>query len=95
MRDSARAGKTSTLSISLTSGPLGILRRRAKQAHRGNLSAAIAEAAEFLRRDVAMGELVSELAHIHGALTDKERADLMGELFSRPTPARAKKVRTP
>jgi hypothetical protein len=75
-----RAGKTETLSISLGPEPLKFLRRRAKQAHRGNLSAAIAEAAELLRRDVAMGELAATLAKEHGPLTDDERAAIDAEL---------------
>jgi hypothetical protein len=84
-----RAGKTETLSISLSPEPLKLLRRRARQAHHGNLSAAIAEAAELLRRDVAMGELVAELEKEHGPLTDEDRAAFDAELrteVARPRP---------
>jgi hypothetical protein len=75
-----RAGKTETLSISLAPGPLKLLRERAKRVHRGNLSAAIAEAAELLRRDIAMGDLVAELERQHGPLTDADRARIDAEL---------------
>ena len=88
-----RAGKTETLSISLSPEPLALLRRRAKQAHHGNLSAAIAEAAELLRRDVAMGELVAELVKEHGALTDDDRATIDAELRAAPPGGRRKKKR--
>jgi hypothetical protein len=83
-----RAGRTETLSISLGPTPLGLLRRRAKQAHRGNLSAAIAEAAELLRRDLAMGDLARELEKKHGPLTEDERASVEAELRPRAAVAR-------
>ena len=88
-----RAGKTVTPSISLASAPLNVLRRRAKAAHRGNLSAAIAEAAELMRRDVAMGELVVELERKHGALTDDARDSIDAELRGDVPSARRKKKR--
>lgn len=86
-----RAGTTETLSISLSAGPLDVLRRRAKQVHRGNLSAAIAEAAELMRRDMAMGELVGALEKEHGRLTDEDRASIGAEL--KPKPPRRRKTR--
>ncbi len=88
-----RGGRTETLSISLSEGPLQLLRRRAKQAHRGNLSAAIAEAAELLRRDIALGELARELQKEHGPLTDEERASIAEELQGSRAPSRKKKKR--
>lgn len=88
-----RPGNTQTLSISLSPEPLKVLRRRAKVAHRGNLSAAIAEAAELLRRDVAMGELVVELEKKHGPLTDDTRARIDAELRGDAPPGRRKKKR--
>ena len=88
-----RAGKTVTLSISLSAEPLSLLRRRAKLAHRGNLSAAIAEAAELLRRDIAMGELTSELEKQHGPLTDDARERIDAELRGVPPPGGRKKKR--
>ncbi len=88
-----RAGKTETLSISLSPEPLKLLRRRARQAHHGNLSAAIAEAAELLRRDVAMGELVAALEKEHGPLTDEDRAAFDAELRPEVPRPRPKKRR--
>jgi hypothetical protein len=85
-----RAGNTETLSISLSKEPLSVLRRRAKQMHRGNLSAAIAEAAELLRRDMAMGQLVSDLEAAHGELTDEERRAFDAELRGPPRRRRKK-----
>ncbi len=88
-----RAGKTETLSISLSPDPLQLLRRRAQQAHHGNLSAAIAEAAEFLRRHLAMGELTTELEKEHGPLTDHDRATIGAELQAEAAPRRRRKTR--
>lgn len=87
-----RAGKTETLSISLSPEPLKVLRQRAKQVHRGNLSAAIAEAAEFMRRDMAMGELVADLEDAHGPLTDEDRAAIDAELRAKPARRRKKRA---
>ena len=87
-----RSGRTQTLSISLGPEPLRVLRRRAKQVHRGNVSAAIAEAAEFLRRDMAMGELVAELEEDHGPLTDDDRRAIQAELQPNPVRRRKKRV---
>lgn len=81
------------MSISLSPGPLKVLRRRAKQMHHGNLSAAIAEAAEFLRRDMALGELVSDLEREHGPLTDADRAEIEAELRGAP-PVRRRRRRS-
>ena len=87
-----RSGGTKTLSISLGPEPLQILRRRAKQVHRGNVSAAIAEAAEFLRRDMAMGELVAELEKDHGPLTDEDRISIDAELQPKAPRPKRKRV---
>ncbi|HWL88963.1 MAG TPA: hypothetical protein VNO21_24330 [Polyangiaceae bacterium] len=87
-----RAGKTETLSISLAASPLKLLRERAKRVHRGNLSAAIAEAAELLRRDIAMGDLVAELEKEHGPLTDEDRAIVDAESRGDKRPRRRKKA---
>ena len=88
-----RPGRTETLSISMLPEPLKLLRRRAKQAHGGNLSAAIAEAAEFLRRDLAMQELIVELVKEHGPLTDAERKELGLELSAATSALRRKRKR--
>jgi hypothetical protein len=88
-----RGGRTETLSISLSTEPLKLLRQRAKQAHRGNLSAAVAEAAELLRREIAMGELALELEKEHGALTDEDRRSIDQELRGDAPAGRRKKKR--
>ena len=85
-----RAGRTETLSISLPPGPLKLLRARAKLAHGGNVSAAIAEAAELLQRDIAMGELVAELERVHGPLIDKDRTAIDAEWRGAPRPRKKK-----
>lgn len=77
-----RPGRTKTLSISLAPRPLTLLRRRAKQIHQGNLSAAISEAAELLQRDMAMGELVLDLEAEHGRLTVQDRETIEAEVRS-------------
>ena len=87
-----RAGSTETLSISLSKDPLRVLRRRAKQVHRGNLSAAIAEAAELMRRQMAMDDLAAELERVHGPLTNEERAVFAEELNPRPRRPRKKRA---
>ncbi len=87
-----RSGSTETLSISLSKAPLRVLRRRAKQVHRGNLSAAIAEAAELMRRQMAMDDLAAELERVHGALTAEERAIFAEELEPRPRRPRKKRA---
>lgn len=88
-----RGGKTETLSISLSTEPLKLLRQRAKQAHRGNLSAAVAEAVELLRRDLAMAELAAELEKVHGPLTDEDRHRIDQELRGEAPAGRRKRKR--
>ena len=68
-----RAGKTETLSISLPPEPLRLLRSRAKRMHGGNLSAAIAEAAETLRLEEARQALAEDLDEALGPLTAATR----------------------
>ena len=87
-----RAGTTETLSISLAPGPLKVLRRRAKKAHGGNLSAAVSEAAELLERDMAMAELAEELQKAHGPLTDEDRQTIDAELQGGSSPRRKRRV---
>jgi hypothetical protein len=68
-----RAGTTETVSISLRPEPLRILRSRAKRVHGGNLSAAIAEAAETLRLEEARQAVVMSLDDELGPLTEAAR----------------------
>jgi hypothetical protein len=71
-----RAGKTKNYSVSLGSDVHHILTVRAASVHDGNLSAAVAEAAELLRREVALTELAQDLERAVGPLTDEARARL-------------------
>ena len=58
---SARSGKTVKVSISVSRADLAVLRRRARQAHRGNLSAAFSEAARLIRQRAARTRLIDML----------------------------------
>jgi hypothetical protein len=86
-----RAGTTETLSISLGPGPLKVLRQRARKMHRGNISAAVAEAAELLERTMAMADLADELDKVHGPLTDDDRRTVDAELRGRPASSKRKR----
>ena len=87
-----RAGNTKTLTVSLGPKSLDVLRRRAKKAYAGNLSAAVAEAAELLERDMAMAELADDLRGTHGQLTDEERRAIDAELNGSPSPKRKRRA---
>ncbi len=75
-----RAGKTRNVSVSLDDAILKMLRERADSTHAGNLSAAIAEAAEVLHRQAARDDVARELMRAHPPLTDKERVAIDAEL---------------
>ena len=75
-----RAGKTKNVSVSLDGEILDILRARAKSMHHGNLSAAIAEAAEVLRRQAALDDVVEELSRGKPPVSAKERAEIRAEM---------------
>ena len=79
-RTPKRAGRTKNVSVSLDAKSLAMLRERADFAHGGNLSAAIAEAAEVLHRQAARDYVANELMKGHPPLTDKERAESIAEL---------------
>lgn len=66
--------------MSLDTAVLKMLRERANSSHRGNLSAAIAEAAEVLHRHAARDDVANELMRGHPALTDKERREIDADL---------------
>ena len=76
-------------SISIDDEDLAWLRRRARRAHGGNLSAAIAEATRLLRHHEALGELLDRV----GApmLTEGELRSLAAELDAPPRARRAKR----
>jgi hypothetical protein len=79
-----RAGKTKNYSISLGVESQRILQARARSAHDGNLSAAVAEAAELLRREMALADLARELEAAIGTLTDAARARVDREWVAPP-----------
>ena len=83
-----RAGKTRNVSVSLDAAILKMLRERADSTHGGNLSAAIAEAAEVLHRQAARDDVAKELMRGHRPMTDKERAAIDAELEEGWTHAR-------
>ena len=57
-----------------------MLRERANAVHEGNLSAAIAEAAEVMHRQAARDHVAKALMKGHPPLTDEERAEIDAEL---------------
>jgi hypothetical protein len=56
-----RAGKTVKVSVSLDRDDLAVLKRLAKASHHGNISAAFADAARWLRQREARRRLVDKL----------------------------------
>ena len=56
-----RSGKTVKVSISIDKADLAALRRRARESHRGNLSAAFSEAARLIRQRAARTRLIDML----------------------------------
>lgn len=75
-----RAGRTRNVSVSLDGTILKMLRERADTAHGGNLSAAIAEAAEVLHRHAARDAVASKLMRDRPPLTRGERDAIDAEL---------------
>lgn len=86
-----RAGTTVTLSVSLHPKDVAILRRRAKRVHGGNVSAAIADAAELLRieenRQAFAARLDEELGPLDPAVAQAILMETMGQI----PPVRRKK----
>jgi hypothetical protein len=56
-----RAGRTVKVSVSLNREDLAILRKHADNAYEGNLSAAFAEAARWIRQREALRQLIEKL----------------------------------
>lgn len=56
-----RAGRTVKVSVSLDREDLAVLRQHANSAHDGNLSAAFAEAARWIRQQEARRRLIEKL----------------------------------
>ena len=65
------------MSVSLDEAILQMLRERADSTHGGNLSAAIAEAAEVLHRQAARDVVANALMKGRPPLTDEQRTRLL------------------
>jgi hypothetical protein len=93
-RSPARAGTTRNVSVSLSLSTLASLRARAESTHGGNLSAAIAEAAEVLQRQTARQAVSRALMRGRPPLSDADRAAIDAELEEGWSHARRHKKRT-
>jgi hypothetical protein len=88
----SRAGNTVKVSVSLDRDDLAVLKRRARQSYRGNLSAAFAEAARLIRQREARGRLIDLLGG--PTLTPTLAAGIDGEQSGRhPGPTKARRAR--
>jgi hypothetical protein len=79
---SKRAGKTVKVSISLDSRDVATLKRRAKESYGGNLSAAFADAARWIRQREARRHLIDGLGG--PSLTPAARAAIDAEQGDAP-----------
>lgn len=81
------------ISVSIAKDDVAVLRRRAKSRHRGNLSAAVAEATDLLRHLDAMQRLLDRLGapHLSPAELEAVDAELLGAA-PRVRPARRKRA---
>jgi len=88
-----RAGRTVKVSVSLDVDDVAVLKRRAREAYDGNLSAAFGEAARWIRQREARRRLV----HMLGGrtLTPEIAAATDAEQAGSPGSARRKRNRTP
>ena len=79
------------MSVSIASDDLALLKRYAREAHDGNLSAAFAEAARLVRQRQARKQLITALGG--PTLTDASRAAIDAEQKNTPRqePARGRK----
>jgi hypothetical protein len=88
----ARTGKTVKVSISIDKGDLAVLKRRARESYRGNLSAAFSEAARLIRQRAARTRLVDMLGG--PSLTASAAGAIDAEQFELPKVAkRARRAR--
>jgi hypothetical protein len=85
-----RAGKTVKISVSLDKDDVAVLKRRAREAHGGNLSAAFSEAARWLRQREARIDVIDMLGG--PTLTPEAAAAIAAEQAGgpRPVPKRRK-----
>ncbi len=77
-----RSGRTIKVSVSLDKADLASLRRAAKRSFHGNLSAAFAEAARWIRQREARRRLIEMLGG--SALTTESAAAIDAELEGGP-----------
>jgi hypothetical protein len=89
---STRSGKTVKVSISIDKADLAVLKRRARESYRGNLSAAFSEAARLIRQRAARTRLIDLLGG--PALTASEAKAIDAEQAERPDePKKARRAR--
>jgi hypothetical protein len=90
----ARPGKTVKLSVSLGTEDVALLKRHAKEAYGGNLSAALSEATRLLRQKEARRRLLGLLGTSN--LTPEAAAAIDTELAGGPRyePKRIKRRKT-
>lgn len=86
-----RAGSTVTLSVSLRPEDVAILKKRAKRLHGGNVSAAIADAAELLRIDENRRAFAAKLDAELGPLAPEVLQSVLAESTGLVPPVRRKK----
>lgn len=84
-----RAGKTVKVSVSLSTDDIAALRRHAKLVHAGNLSAAFADAAKWIRQREARRQLVETLGG--SVLTPDAASAIDLELDSAPRRPRSRR----
>jgi hypothetical protein len=77
-----RAGRTVKVSVSLDKEDLAALKRRAAETHDGNLSAAFAEAARWIRQREARRRLIDTLGG--STLTSESAAAIAAEQAGGP-----------
>lgn len=89
-----RAGKTVKVSVSLDAADVATLKKRARDCYGGNLSAAFAEAARWIRKREARRQLLQELGG--RSLTDEARAAIDAEQAggSRYEPQRSRRKKS-
>jgi hypothetical protein len=87
-----RPGKTVKVSISLDRDDLVTLKRRARESYGGNLSAAFADAARWIRQREARQRLLDRLGG--PSLTAEQATAIDAEQRAEPLPKRRKPRRT-
>jgi len=77
-----RTGRTVKISISIDRADLAVLKRRARESYRGNLSAAVSEAARLIRQRATRARLIDMLGG--PSLTASARGSIDAEQTERP-----------